>query len=132
MLDKDNLESFEFHPDVKDRARYYSQNIGTNIGAYSENNGFQFIRENVKRFIVERDGIADNDGMDAETIFMSAGASDMISKVVAGIIQNPNDGVMVPIPQYPLYSALLTLNNARFIPYYLNEQKGWDINLEDL
>lgn len=63
---------------------------------------------------------------------MSAGASDMISKVIAGIIQNPNDGIMVPTPQYPLYSALLTINNARFIPYYLNEQKGWDVNLQDL
>jgi len=29
---------------------------------------------------------------------MSAGASDMIGKVIAAIIAGPNDGVMVPIP----------------------------------
>lgn len=105
---------------------------GNNIGAYSNNMGYAFIRENVKRFIVRRDGIADNDASDQDSIFMSAGASDMISKVVAAIISGPNDGVMVPIPQYPLYSALLTLNDARFIPYYLHEQKGWDIDLKEL
>ena len=38
-----------------------------------------------------------------------------------------NDGLLVPIPQYPLYSALATLHNAHLVPYYLDEEHGWTL-----
>jgi aspartate/methionine/tyrosine aminotransferase len=37
------------------------------------------------------------------------------------------DGVMTPIPQYPLYSATLTLLGGEPIKYYLNEQQNWSL-----
>ena len=37
------------------------------------------------------------------------------------------DGLLVPIPQYPLYSALATLHNAHLVPYYLDEEHGWTL-----
>ena len=36
------------------------------------------------------------------------------------------DGVLTPIPQYPLYSALSTLLQAKLVPYYLDESNGWN------
>lgn len=48
------------------------------------------------------------------------------------LIRNANDGVLVPIPQYPLYSALLTLYNGALIPYYLDEEKNWGMDAEHL
>lgn len=39
---------------------------------------------------------------------------------------------MVPIPQYPLYSAALTLNQGQLLPYYLDEDNGWSCNAETL
>jgi alanine transaminase len=39
---------------------------------------------------------------------------------------------MIPIPQYPLYSALVTLEGASECHYYLQESEGWQINLEEL
>ncbi len=39
---------------------------------------------------------------------------------------------MIPIPQYPLYSAAITLYGGAIIPYYLNEEKGWQLDLEEL
>lgn len=47
-------------------------------------------------------------------------------------IRNENDGVLVPIPQYPLYSALLTLYKGKFIPYYLDEDQNWGLDAEHL
>lgn len=50
------------------------------------------------------------------------------------LIRDSNDGVLCPIPQYPLYSALLTLNKAELLPYYLQEDKNWGVDpagLED-
>lgn len=67
VLDPDNMDNTSMHPDVKMRAKHYVNMIqreGKNIGAYSNNMGYEFIRENVKRFIVRRDGIADNDASD--------------------------------------------------------------------
>lgn len=39
---------------------------------------------------------------------------------------------MIPIPQYPLYTALIGLNEAKEVPYYLNEEKGWQIDVNEL
>jgi len=41
-------------------------------------------------------------------------------------------GVMVPIPQYPLYSATLAEFNMHQIGYYLDEDAGWGLDLKDL
>ena len=40
-----------------------------------------------------------------------------------------NDGLLVPIPQYPLYSALTTLLSGHLVPYYLKEEKGWALEV---
>lgn len=46
------------------------------------------------------------------------------------ICASPNTGVLVPIPQYPLYTASLAVLNAKCVPYYLDESKGWGTDLE--
>lgn len=40
--------------------------------------------------------------------------------------------MLVPIPQYPLYSALLTLDGGTMIKYFLDEDKNWGVNAEDI
>ena len=32
---------------------------------------------------------------------------------------------MLPIPQYPLYSATFSLLGMKLVPYYLEEKKNW-------
>lgn len=41
-------------------------------------------------------------------------------------------GVMVPIPQYPLYSATIAEFNMGQIGYYLNEETGWGLDISEL
>lgn len=36
---------------------------------------------------------------------------------------------MIPIPQYPLYSALISLLNGTPVPYYLDESKNWSLDV---
>ena len=48
------------------------------------------------------------------------------------LIRNGNDGVMVPIPQYPLYSATITLYGGALVPYYLDETAGWQCTVQKL
>ena len=46
------------------------------------------------------------------------------------ICASPKTGVMVPIPQYPLYTATLSVLNARCVPYYLDESAAWGTSLQ--
>ena len=39
---------------------------------------------------------------------------------------------MIPIPQYPIYSATIDLLGGQKVGYYLDEEKGWDLNLEEM
>jgi aspartate/methionine/tyrosine aminotransferase len=40
--------------------------------------------------------------------------------------------VLCPIPQYPLYSATIQLVGGTLVPYYLNEENNWALDIEDL
>jgi hypothetical protein len=40
--------------------------------------------------------------------------------------------VLVPIPQYPLYTATLSVINAQCVPYYLDEAHAWSTNIDSL
>jgi hypothetical protein len=46
------------------------------------------------------------------------------------IAAGPKTGVLVPIPQYPLYTASLAVLDAKCVPYYLDESKGWGTDLD--
>lgn len=39
---------------------------------------------------------------------------------------------MVPVPQYPLYSATISLLGGSLVPYYLEETANWGLDLNDL
>lgn len=48
------------------------------------------------------------------------------------LIRGQNDGIMIPIPQYPLYSALIQLNGGTQINYYLDETQNWSLDTSDV
>ena len=41
-------------------------------------------------------------------------------------------GFMIPIPQYPLYSATISEFNAEKVGYYLDEDDNWSLKIEEL
>ena len=98
-------------------------------GAYSNSQGIKAVRDEVARFIEQRDGFA----ADPEDIFLTNGASEGVRNVMVSLLRSKaegyNDGVLVPIPQYPLYSALTTLLNGNLVPYYLSEEDGWALTV---
>lgn len=44
-----------------------------------------------------------------QNIFLTDGASPAVRLALNAIIRDGNDGILVPIPQYPLYSASIQL-----------------------
>jgi aspartate/methionine/tyrosine aminotransferase len=106
----------------------------TGIGAYTESKGFQFVREAVAEFINKRDGTKLERGIPStpENIFLTNGASQAVKFIIDILISEKNAGIMIPIPQYPLYSAEITKAGGTQINYYLNEEDGWSFNREGL
>jgi len=39
---------------------------------------------------------------------------------------------MIPIPQYPIYSATIDLLGGHKVGYFLDEKRGWDLNMKEL
>ncbi|CAH8491000.1 unnamed protein product [Dicrocoelium dendriticum] len=127
------LEDSNFPPDAKERAkRILSSCSGKSVGSYSDSLGLRVIREDVATFIEQRDGIPSN----VDDIFLSCGASEAIKYVLhllsTGLDGDRRAGVMVPVPQYPLYSATTAEFNLFQISYYLDEARNWALNLEEL
>jgi len=48
------------------------------------------------------------------------------------MITSKDDGILIPIPQYPLYSAAISLYGGYAAPYYMNEQTGWQLDFSEL
>ncbi|XP_057504970.1 alanine aminotransferase 2-like isoform X1 [Actinidia eriantha] len=48
------------------------------------------------------------------------------------LIRSENDGILCPIPQYPLYSASIALHGGTLVPYYLDEATGWGLEISEL
>ncbi|RMJ22795.1 alanine aminotransferase [Aspergillus sp. HF37] len=112
--------SFGYQQDVIDRARFLMQEVQS-VGAYSHSQGAPAIRDSVARFIEQRDGFPAN----PQDMFLCGGASSGVNTLLNVICNSPEAGVLVPIPQYPLYTATLSLLNARCVPYHLEEEKAW-------
>lgn len=103
------------------------KSIGS-VGSYSHSQGVPAIRQTVAQFIKERDGHP----ADPNHIFLTQGASSGVQTLLSLLTENSNSGIMIPIPQYPLYSASLALYGATPVPYYLNEATGWSLDVDQL
>uniref|UniRef100_A0A8W7NYL3 alanine transaminase n=1 Tax=Anopheles coluzzii TaxID=1518534 RepID=A0A8W7NYL3_ANOCL len=119
--------------DAKQRARAILDGCkGGSVGSYSDSAGIEVIRRHAAEYIQRRDG---GIPADWQNIILSAGASGGI-KVLMALLRCPIDGkkpgVMIPIPQYPLYSATIAEFDMEQIGYYLDEANKWGLDIAEL
>jgi len=114
----------QFPEDTMDAAKSVLAGTVHGVGAYSESKGVRFIRDAVADFIHKRDGIP----VDPEAIYLTDGASKGVQTALRILVSGSRDGIMIPIPQYPLYSATLTLYEGKQIGYYLDETHDWKLS----
>jgi glutamate--glyoxylate aminotransferase len=129
LLNNPKAHAF-FAPDAVKRAQQYAASMAGGMGAYTNSQGLQLVREEIADFITARDGHPAH----SDKIFLTNGASDGVKLIMQCILRQDNcrDGLLTPIPQYPLYSAALTLIGGILVPYHLNEKEGWGVSLDDL
>ena len=127
------LSDPEIPEDVKERITLLLNGLGgKSVGAYSDSAGVEIIRRHVAEYIEERDQVVS----DWQNIVLTTGASEgakaMLSFLNSGSRDGVPTGVMVPIPQYPLYSATIVELGMHLISYYLDEQNEWALSIEEL
>ncbi|KAK9934557.1 hypothetical protein M0R45_021696 [Rubus argutus] len=127
LLDDPNV-GLLFPADAISRAKHYLSVTSGGLGAYSDSRGIPAIRKEVAEFIEKRDGYPS----DQELIFLTDGASKGVMQILNAIIRGEGDGVLVPVPQYPLYSAAISLFGGSLVPYYLEETANWGLDVADL
>ena len=110
--------SSAFPTDVVERAIEMRHAVGSQgTGAYTNSQGIGKFRDDVAHFLTERDGHV----AFPSNIFLTNGASAAIENVLTGLIGNNRDAIMIPIPQYPIYSAIISRLGARQVGYYLGK-----------
>jgi alanine-synthesizing transaminase len=66
-----------------------------------------------------------------QDVFVTNGVSETVDACLTALL-NPGDDLLTPCPDYPLYSALLTKLGIKLNTYYLNEEDGWQPELDDI
>ncbi|KAG7095555.1 hypothetical protein E1B28_006293 [Marasmius oreades] len=130
LMDYPELEKLApnaFPKDVIARAQELRSEIGS-IGAYSHSQGVPIIRKHVAQFIEQRDGFPS----DPNHIFLTAGASAGVSLLISMLISDRKAGILIPIPQYPLYTATIAQYDGTPIPYYLDGTAGWSTSINEI
>src|SRR5690606_10945752 len=94
---------------------------------YSDSRGIVSAREAVAEFMVT-EGIRD---VTPDDVFIGNGVSEMIPLVLQPML-GPGDEVLIPAPDYPLWTAQVTLSGGRAVHYLCDENDGWQPNLAEI
>lgn len=128
ILDRSETQGL-FSADSIERAwQILDQIPGRATGAYSHSQGIKGLRDTIAAGIEARDGFP----ADPNDIFLTDGASPAVHMMMQLLIRSENDGILCPIPQYPLYSASIALHGGALVPYYLDEAAGWGLETSEL
>ncbi|MBE1877792.1 pyridoxal phosphate-dependent aminotransferase [Myceligenerans pegani] len=93
---------------------------------YSDSRGILPAREAVSAYYTGR-------GLDVTPtdVFIGSGVSEMISLVLQALVDD-GDEVLIPAPDYPLWTGAVTLTGGTPVHYGCDEAAGWSPDLADL
>lgn len=120
-----NLAAFGFDP--PDEVRQDVIRNLPNSAGYSDSKGIFAARKAVMHY-TQVQGI---EGVTLEDIFLGNGASDLISMAVMALLDD-GDELLVPAPDYPLWTAVTSLSGGTPVHYICKEDDGWNPDLEDI
>ena len=120
-----NMAPFGFDPPeevVQDMARNLPDSAG-----YSDSKGIFAARKAVMHY-TQQQGIA---GVTLDDIYLGNGASELIVMATQALL-NDGDELLLPAPDYPLWTAATSLAGGVPVHYVCDESNGWMPSLEDM
>jgi alanine-synthesizing transaminase len=98
-----------------------------NSSGYSDSKGIFSARKAVMHE-TQKQGIA---GVTLDDIYLGNGASELISMATMALLDD-GDELLVPSPDYPLWTAAVSLAGGRPVHYVCDEANGWMPSIDDI
>ncbi|HEX5310674.1 pyridoxal phosphate-dependent aminotransferase [Aquabacterium sp.] len=120
-----NLAVFGLEPPdeiVQDMIRNLSGAAG-----YTDSKGLFAPRKAVVHYCQEKN----IQGVTVDDVYLGNGASELIVMALNAML-NEGDEVLLPAPDYPLYTAAVSLSGGRPVHYICDEQADWNPDIADI
>lgn len=120
-----NIAAFGLEPPdeiVQDMIRNLPHAAG-----YTDSKGLFAPRKSVVHYSQEKH-IA---GVTVDDVYLGNGASELITMSLNALLDN-GDEILVPAPDYPLWTASVSLSGGRPVHYLCDEGAGWLPDLDDI
>ncbi|HOV17940.1 pyridoxal phosphate-dependent aminotransferase [Ottowia sp.] len=120
-----NMAPFGFDPPeevMQDMIRNLPDSAG-----YSDSKGIFAARKAVMHY-TQQQGI---EGVTLDDIYLGNGASELIQMATNALL-NEGDELLVPSPDYPLWTAVTSLAGGKPVHYMCREEDGWMPDLADM
>ena len=98
-----------------------------NSAGYSDSKGIFAARKAVMHE-TQKQGIA---GVTLDDIYLGNGASELITMATNALLDN-GDELLLPMPDYPLWTAATSLSGGTPVHYLCDEANGWSPSLDDI
>ena len=103
-----------------------SENL-TNTEGYSDSKGLPQAREAILKYCKSKSIPCES----IDDIYTGNGVSELITMSMQGLL-NYGDEVLVPSPDYPLWTASVTLAGGTAVHYHCDEAQEWYPDIEDM
>lgn len=98
-----------------------------NSAGYSESKGIFAARKAVMHY-TQTQGIQ---GVTLEDVYLGNGASELIAMATNALLDD-GDELLLPAPDYPLWTAVASLSGGKPVHYLCDETRGWTPDLKDI
>ena len=98
-----------------------------NSEGYCESKGLYTARKAVMQEFQKKDIL----GVNIEDIYLGNGVSELISLTTMALLNN-DDEVLIPMPDYPLWTASVNLAGGKAVHYLCDEENNWFPNIDDM
>ncbi|MGW9114801.1 pyridoxal phosphate-dependent aminotransferase [Microbacterium sp. NPDC055683] len=69
--------------------------------------------------------------VDPDDVYLGNGVSELITMTMQALLDE-GDEVLIPAPDYPLWTAMTSLSGGTPVHYLCDEENGWQPDLEDI
>jgi len=98
-----------------------------NCQGYSDSKGVYYARKAVMQYCQEK-GFPD---VDVDDIFIGNGVSELIVMSMQALLNN-GDEMLIPAPDYPLWTAAVSLSGGKPVHYMCDEENDWQPDIADI
>ncbi|MEN9824128.1 MAG: hypothetical protein RLZ04_2554 [Actinomycetota bacterium] len=120
-----NLAVFGLEPPdeiVQDMIRNLAQSAG-----YTDSKGLFAPRKSIVHYTQEKHIV----GVTVDDVYLGNGASELITMSLNALLDD-GDEVLVPAPDYPLWTASVSLSGGTPVHYLCDEQSDWYPDIDDI